>query len=73
MTTKGDVARLWRVVLIGYVEIISSSDKRSSRASKNRRTITAGTQSHASQSRTSQLPKKPTSTQEITHDTETAS
>ncbi|CAF2420187.1 unnamed protein product [Rotaria sp. Silwood2] len=69
VTTKGDVIRIWRVILIGYVEIISSSDKRSSRTSKNRRTITNDTRSHASFGGTSQRIGKQVSTQENTSNT----
>ncbi|CAF4975174.1 unnamed protein product, partial [Rotaria sp. Silwood1] len=64
VTTKGDIVRIWRVILIGYVEIISSSDKRSSRTSKNRRTVTNDTRSHASFGGTSQRIGKQVSTQE---------
>jgi len=55
--------------LIGYVEIISSSDKQSSRASKNRRTITTGTRSHASLGGTSQRLTKQPSIQESNDNT----
>lgn len=42
VTTKGDVTRTWRVILVGYVDLISSSEKRSSRSTKNSRMITTG-------------------------------
>ncbi len=64
VTTKGDVTRTWRVILIGYVDLISSSDKRSSRTTKNRRTNTTGTRSHASVTGTSQHLTTQVSTQE---------
>ena len=48
---------------MGYVEIVAS-DKRSSRASKNRRTITTGTRSHASLCGTGQQLTKQVSTQD---------
>jgi hypothetical protein len=47
---------------VGYVETISSSDKRSAHAIKSRRTITTGTRSHASLG--SQRLTKQVSTQE---------
>ncbi|CAF0939241.1 unnamed protein product [Rotaria sordida] len=64
VTTKGDIVRIWRIILIGYVEITSSSDKRSSRTSKNRRIITADTRSRVSLGGTSQRIGKQVSTQE---------
>ena len=48
MITKGDVTRTWRVVLIGFVDPASLSDKRLLRPTKNRSIITTGTRSNAS-------------------------
>ncbi|CAF1061896.1 unnamed protein product [Adineta steineri] len=48
VTTKGDISRTWRVILVGYVDSTSSADKRSSRVTKNRQTLAASTRSHAS-------------------------
>lgn len=55
--------------MVGYVEIISSSDKQSSRISKHRRTITTGTRSHASLGGTSQRLTKQVPTQESSNNT----
>ncbi|CAF3845583.1 unnamed protein product [Rotaria magnacalcarata] len=64
VTTKGDIVKVWRVILVGYVEITSSADKRSSRTSKNPRVITTDTRSHVSVGGTSQRLVKQVSTQE---------
>ncbi len=52
--------------MIGYVEIVASSDKRFSRVSKFRGTFTTGTRSRASFGGTSQQLTKQVSTQDIT-------
>ena len=34
VTTKGDVTKAWRLILIGYVEVLVSPEKQGSRLSK---------------------------------------
>ena len=46
--TKGDVTRTWRVVLIGFVDPASLSDKRLPRSTKHQLTIAGSIRSNAS-------------------------
>ncbi|CAF0802559.1 unnamed protein product [Adineta ricciae] len=63
--TKGDVTRTWRVVLIGFVDPASLSDKRLLRPSKHRLTIATSTRSNASVTGASQQLTLQESLQEI--------
>lgn len=65
VTTKGDIIRTWRLILVGYVEVISSFDKQTSRISKTHRpTLTNDTRSRASLTVTHQGGSKQASIQE---------